>query len=691
MSALQTIKTLKEENQDFEWYPTTREIIEAMYWDINGEKLGEETFQASKKRVSILDAGAGNGKLLSVFKEIAQEQPLLSENFIDRDGEERYRYEEYRYVNQVYIDKYMVIEKSQKLVELMPKETIVVGMDFHENTLIDKQADIVFCNPPYSEYEKWTTRIIRESNAKTIYLVIPQRWGKHKGIAQALKDRKAKVKILGNFDFLNAEDRKARAYVSLVKIDLTYKKHRNNGYYHKEPEQRVDPFDLWFNQNFKKVENETDKFSADYEKAQVKAQKFQQKIENELVAGRDLVSVLVELYDKELQKLIDTYMKLSELDSELFAELGIQIATVKESFRSKINGLKHLYWEEIFNNLTEITKRLTRSTRDKLKEKLMSESAIDFNEANIRAVVLWVVKNANHYYEEQMLEFYDAFTTEEGIKLYKSNQHFAKDDFRYNKRDGNLSKYALDYRIILHYYVDDWDKREGRVSEKQYDNIRDAGVIGRNLGFEVQDSIYETATKYNGKLQYGVKENIFFKVSKKLLKKGDKTLDGKIEEVYIHTNKPNKNGERVMEKDGVLYVFDKSNKSDWIQYKINGQYYHGDFVYTEQNIFTTVKPYKNGNCHFQFNKKFIQKLNLEVGRIRGWLKDPKHASEEMDISIEDATEYWKSSFILLPENIHKMLPNMSLNLSTEDEDKGVVLEDQYGSAEKECFSNGTLF
>lgn len=28
------IRELKEKNEDYEFYPTTREIIEAMYWDI---------------------------------------------------------------------------------------------------------------------------------------------------------------------------------------------------------------------------------------------------------------------------------------------------------------------------------------------------------------------------------------------------------------------------------------------------------------------------------------------------------------------------------------------------------------------------------------------------------------------------------------------------------------------------------
>jgi hypothetical protein len=710
MGALQTIKILKESNEDFEWYPTTREIIEAMYWDLLGDKVGEETYRANERRYSVLDIGAGDGKLLRTFQEIANEQPLLDEYYYRDIKKENksWRSESERLANRVFINKYMVIEKAQTLVDMMPKDTLVVGMDFKQNTLIDKESDVVFCNPPYSEYAEWSTRIIREANAKYIYLVIPQRWGNNKSIAQALKDRKAKVKIIGNFDFLNAEDRKARAYVSLVKVELNYRKFRGSRYSDRDNNAAIDPFDLWFEQTFKIKAEKSSSLDEHYVfsiKAQEKEKEFKQKIDNELVAGRDLISILVQLYNQEMEQLIGNYMKLSELDVELFVELNVKIDEIKESFKLKIKGLKNLYWEEIFNNLSEITKRLTRSTRDKLKSKLMANASIDFNEENIRSVVIWVLKNANHYYEEQMLELYDTFTTEEGIRLYKSNQHFVKDDFRYNKRDKKLNKYALDYRIVLHGHVDDWDKERGRVSDKHYSNIRDVAVIGRNLGFGVNDEKFINASAYDGCLEYGVKTNIYYSSKKRdVLPKGTKTLHGKIKEVYFHTNKPNENGERVMEKDGILYVYSKEHKNDWVQYKIEDAYFHEDAILLESDIFTTVKPYKNGNCHFQFNKKFIQKLNLEVGRIRGWLKDPKHASQEMDISLEDAAAYWKSSFTLLPENIGNLLPNMGLNISNEEEKEektdgqkqnkkpaNTIQNKEYDAEQIECFANGTLF
>ncbi len=673
------LKEVKKQNQDFEWYPTTREIIEAMYWDLLGDKVDESTYRAEGRRYSMLDIGAGNGKVHSVIKEIAEEQPLLEQYFYYKNGQfpredsdsKSWRNENERLANRVSIDKYMVIEKSEILVEAMPKETLVVGMDFKENTIIDKQSDIVFCNPPYTEYVEWSSKIIREANAKTIYLVIPQRWGKDKSIAQALKDRKAKVKIIGNFDFINAEDRKARAYVSLVKVELDSHKFRGKRVSGRNSTINVDPFDLWFNDTFK-IKADKEKQTSHFHEAEKKKTSFDERVKNELVSGNDLITVLVELYNLDMQKLMNNYMKLSEIDAELFKELDVNIDSVLAALKEKIHGKKNFYWEEIFKNLTKLTSRLTRSTREKLKQKLMSNASIDFNTSNIRTVVVWALKNANHYYEEQMLDLYDSFTTEEGINLYKSNKHFHEDNFRYNRNDKSAEKYALDYRIILHYWLSDWDTERGEISDRQVENIQDAMVIARNLGFTLNQSQFDF-TNRNHNFAYGKKSNLYFSGRENILRKGAKTHDGKIEEVYMHTGTPNENGERVMDKDGITYVYSEENEIDWLQYKIDELYLDASQVRVDADIFTTVKTHKNGNCHFQFNKKFMQKLNLEVGRIRGWLKNPAHAAQEMDISIEEASEYWESSFTLLPSSLDSLLPAPKDEVQDHDEKHSVMI------------------
>ena len=727
MNKKMTTRRLIQENinngTDFEFYPTTREIIEAMYWDMNGPLKSEKDYRAEALKVSLLDIGAGNCKLYEIFKEIAESQPILEQYFyrtptdaehyekleikkvlslkdyrrrmvvVLNDGNEdfedeihmdqfmlmipnsnldeidfsnleftepnltasekvilldniknyekpkSYRNDSERLANRIYFEKYMAIEKSQTLIDNMPNNVFVVGTDFNENTLIDKNAEYVFCNPPYSEFSQWSERIIKESNAKVIYLVIPKRWGCHGNIAHAIKQRRAKVSIVGNFDFLDSEDRKARAKVSLVKIDLRGKDVKlKNGNRIKSEESRVDPFTLWFNETFPIDAKNSEE--SDYTMREQKAKEHKEKVKNALVNGSDLVSSLVELYNIEIEKLTTNYLKVSELDADILKELNVNVQHLLNGFREKIKGLKNQYWQEIFNNLDSITTRLTSRTRESLKSTLLSNTNIDFTTSNVRSVVIWVIKNSSKYFNSQMLEVYDDFTTGDGIKLYKSNANFMNDSWRYCKSEKDrLGKYALDYRIVCHGYRSDysWERDKNILSDAQKQYIKDIVIIAKNLGFTI-DSIY-----YEG-LYLKEKHLTTFKPQRdKPLKVGTKTLHGKIEEVYCQSHIPNENGEDVMEKDGVIYVYRDDEEHSWYQYKIGKEYYHEDMIRTDNDTFTTIRGHSNGNVHFQFNQEFIKKLNLEVGRLRGWIKTPQEAAEEFDITLEEANNYWSAT------------------------------------------------
>lgn len=630
LSVAQIVDQLKASNEDFEFYPTTREIIDAMYWDIRGDKREDESvYRCERKSVSILDIGAGNCKLFSTMKAIADEQPDLDNYYYYPDGDKRSRDGYEKRPNQVNVSKYMAIEKSQTLIDAMPNDVFVVGTEFNENTLIDKRADVVFCNPPYSQYVQWTERIIKEANADYVYLVIPQRWGTNRSIMQALKARKATVKLVGSFDFLNSEDRKARAKVSLLKVTLV----KEYSHYRSDNEVKVDPFDLWFNETFKvEADKSSDGYESDWTTRQTAKNSHKESVKNALVGGRDLVTTLVELYNHQLEHMLGNYKKVTELDPDILKELGVKVDALKGGLKVKISGLKVLYWEEIFENLEQITSRLTSRSRDSMLKTLMANTNIDFTASNVYSVVIWAIKNANKYFDQQMIEIYDAFTSDEGLKYYKSNKHFVKDSWRYCRdEDKKGIKYSLDYRIVLHDFMDSYTKT---ISAGQRTKILDLAIVAKNLGFSV-----DSGWVANGKSFYmGEKENIFFHTPKgRKLEKGTKTHLGKIQEVFEIP-------EELRQHQG------------YYQYQIDGGLYFEDFVKVDDDIFTTVRAFKKGTVHYQLNQKFIKKLNLEVGRLRGWIKSPAEAAEEFDISVEEASEYWNSSFQLLPSNVGNLLP-----------------------------------
>ena len=196
----QLVAEIKENGQDFEWYPTTSEIVKAFATFLKKKKKLRENFGFCG---SILDIGCGNGGFF---------QKLCSDSLFKN------------------VKKYG-IEKSMILSEQLPDDVILLGTDFNQQTLIDKKVDIVFCNPPYSEYDEWAEKIILQSNCNAIALVIPNRWARNERIKYALERRNMQAKVIGTYDFSNAE-RKARATVDLLFISA--KETESNGYRYDE-------------------------------------------------------------------------------------------------------------------------------------------------------------------------------------------------------------------------------------------------------------------------------------------------------------------------------------------------------------------------------------------------------------------------------------------------------------------------
>mgnify|MGYP003308812354 CR=1 FL=1 len=219
MSTASLIKELKEAGEDYELYPTSPEMIKAI-WEHHRKPYSDGSGYSIKIFGNVLDIGCGTCN----FKKYVDE---FNEPFVEKHSDgSRYR------GDSVYINTYYVIEKSKILIDKLDPETIVLGTDFQQTTLIDKPVDTIFCNPPYSEYEDWTVKIIKESVCKDIYLIIPQRWKNSEKINIALQkyittpysryrdtfDDLDKVTVLGSFDFMDAE-RSARAKVDVIYIN----------------------------------------------------------------------------------------------------------------------------------------------------------------------------------------------------------------------------------------------------------------------------------------------------------------------------------------------------------------------------------------------------------------------------------------------------------------------------------------
>lgn len=426
------IQDIKDNNQDYEFYPTTQSMV-----DIIVDKINQDSHYFTIK--SILDIGAGDGNF---FKKIK---------------------------NLKYDAEYYAIEKSEILYSQLPSNITLVGCDFNENTLYDKEVDLVFCNPPYSQYEEWTARIIKETTANRIALIIPQRW-RDTDLVKLAEKMKYKIDSLGFDDFLDAE-RQARAKVEIVYL------HRHT---------TIDPFAEFLKESF------------NLDNKQKEEDSIKEKLEkNEVVAGVNLIERLVELYFIDKNKFVKNIEAICSLSAETLKSIGLDQVKITNTFKAGLESLKRKYWNFLVNNLDKITNRITSTYRRYFISKINANNVgVDFNLNNCYAIVLWIIKNCHQYYDRQLLYFYKEFSSAENVKPYKSNiKVFDNEKARYTNlsdydktKDENksklLNKTTLDYRIVVENYKHKIDYiNEYREDEKQKIFINDLQIIANNLGF----------------------------------------------------------------------------------------------------------------------------------------------------------------------------------------------------------------
>jgi hypothetical protein len=68
-----------------------------------------------------------------------------------------------------------------------------------------------------------------------------------------------------------------------------------------------------------------------------------------------------------------------------------------------------------------------------------------------------------------------------------------------------------------------------------------------------------------------------------------------------------------------------------------------------------VRAFKKGTLHVRFAPDFIRKLNVEFGRLKGWLKSKDEAVSELGITPEEAEAYFGSNAKVLPERAPTLL------------------------------------
>lgn len=454
MSVHATVRALKENDEDFEWYPTTEEIIAKVVRDIMAEV---DSYHYTRRDLeSVLDIGAGDGRVLKAIQAKLEVQ--------DKHGHKRTEIECF------------AIEKAMHHLSNMPKDITVIGTDFEQQTLVDKPVGVVFCNPPYSVFEEWMLKIVREASSQLIYLVVPRRWHDSEEIQLVIKRRAGEVKSLGEFDFEDA-DRRASAKVEVIRIEFA-DKHKDA--FNSVLEDMMPEFDVF---NVELPEDDDD-----------------EKIDRELFkASENLVDVLVDSYDRDLLAMLENYKAALRIDRRVLKEIGVHKAGVLDAIRQKIKGLKGKYWKALFDEMSTIKERLATKQRQSFLRSLSDKVTIDFTANNVYSILIWVSKWANDYFDEQLIELFQSLSNHSNVVKYKSNERvwtkadWRYRDYQYNEREPKPSHYKLEYRMVLTHggiSSSSWsferDQYRGLASNA-YELLSDIVTVANNLGFACKD------------------------------------------------------------------------------------------------------------------------------------------------------------------------------------------------------------
>jgi SAM-dependent methyltransferase len=512
VSTSQKLRVLKQRGEDFEFYPTTPEIMEAMKKDIWGylkkhkddyaaewrnnkesvkihteytnDSSGKEKKSESLDISSFLDIGAGDGRVLDYF-EAAK--------------------------------KYGIEIARAQADDLIRRGVFIIGRNYWDVSLIEQRYGLVFSNPPFSCFEKWVNKILTECNFCLLYLVMPVRWKNQKEITKELE--RYETNVVGEFDFSNA-DREARGRVNLVRVNAKWIKHKAERYFVQETVE--DAFKRWIHEYITDFSNMSD---SNYE-----YDRFEGDEKNALKLKLSPIAELIEDYENEKETLRQAFSVIGKLPLEVVKMLGQDKRSMLEIIKKAIEGLKSKYWRAAFDKLEPVKTRMTRKTRDSIFDKIKEFKTLDFNSDNIYSVIIWIINNCNVGILDQIGEVFDAMTRREYIEEYKSNRHWAKGDWRHTESDWKYEKLpsrwklGLDYRIVISIWFGSYGK---------YSVIDDFIVICRNLGFPIKAVCQPNYTLHqreqhfyteDGELAFTMRfytgnQNAHLKINKKLLMK----------------------------------------------------------------------------------------------------------------------------------------------------------------------------
>ena len=256
-------------------------------------------------------------------------------------------------------------------------------------------------------------------------------------------------------------------------------------------------------------------------------------------------------------------------------EIGVSKKSVLDSIRLKIKSLKDRYWKTLFDEMTTIRNRLATKQRAAFLKSLGDKVSIDFTYNNVYSMLMWVSKWANGYFDEQLVGLFQTLSTDSNVVKYKSNDRvWTKGDWRYSQYHYDRASEAPSHYKLEYRIV----LTHGGISTSDYQWRRGQSNGLEECAFDLLNDITTIAN------------NLGFTCT-----------------------------------DGPSNYQWESNRQHILRL-------------SDGTPLVAVRAFKNGNMHIHFNPKVMLAINVEAGRLLGWIRNPAEACDEMDLHGEDAKQ-----------------------------------------------------
>lgn len=114
---------------------------------------------------------------------------------------------------------------------------------------------------------------------------------------------------------------------------------------------------------------------------------------------------------------------------------------------------------------------------------------------------------------------------------------------------------------------------------------------------------------------------------------------------------------RSCDADRVKFEQQKNETMYYLNFVEKQDVLRNNETFAELETLFETKNYLNGNAHIKFNKEFLAKWAIIVGKKRGWLRDKSEASEEFKdmVSPKQVSEIWDKPLGLDYKNAKHLL------------------------------------